>query len=417
MQTADIYVKVVVNVNEDDEADEEEIANFTTLVQQLIEFIQSIVEKNRFRNTVKAVLTDIVYIAIVFMQIPEETLQFWTDDTDTYCDDYNFDNCDSTVRTTSNDILLNLSEEFSPKHLLPALSNAIERHINVAQAEKSAQNQNWWKIIESAVTAMGTLKQFVCDKLDESKFNLKQFLAFVKTQLGGGADGSGYQQDVSPFLHNKCLWVLARYSNASADVYDRQTLQAILDCITNNMQAEKALQLQVGALLAMCEVCQELKPASPEQRAMVVDKFPAFMNFIPVIAPNAKNNILTDLLMTIALVISVSGKGEVVQVIGTSHHNFYFIFLLQFEESFTAAHHSKIIPFTIAIFIKNYEDPFILQQLQEILQVLATNPASIGPLQEKLVPTLVSQKRACNATFPPLRLALNTIFTNISPSR
>lgn len=311
MQTADIYVKVVVNVNEDDEADEEEIANFTTLVQQLIEFIQSIVEKNRFRNTVKAVLTDIVYIAIVFMQIPEETLQFWTDDTDTYCDDYNFDNCDSTVRTTSNDILLNLSEEFSPKHLLPALSNAIERHINVAQAEKSAQNQNWWKIIESAVTAMGTLKQFVCDKLDESKFNLKQFLAFVKTQLGGGADGSGYQQDVSPFLHNKCLWVLARYSNASADVYDRQTLQAILDCITNNMQAEKALQLQVGALLAMCEVCQELKPASPEQRAMVVDKFPAFMNFIPVIAPNAKNNILTDLLMTIALVISVSGKGEV----------------------------------------------------------------------------------------------------------
>lgn len=112
------------------------------------------------------------------------------------------------------------------------------------------------------------------------------------------------------------------------------------------------------------------------------------------------------------------GEWEGRSVIGTSHHIFYFLFsCLQFEESFTAAHHSKIIPFTIAIFIKNYEDPFILQQLQEILQVLATNPASIGPLQEKLVPTLVSQKRACNATFPPLRLELNTIFPNISPTR
>lgn len=303
MQTADIYVKVVVNQNDD--TDEDEIANFTTLVQQLIEFITSIVDKSCFRNTVKAVLTDIVYIAIVFMQIPEEQLQFWTDDADTYCDDYNFDNCESTVRATSNDILLNISEDFGPKLLLPALSNAIERHINVAQAERSARNSNWWKIIESVVTAVGTLRSFIGDKLDESKFNLKQFLAFVKTQLGNGADGSGYQHDVSPFLHNKCLWVLARFSHASADIYDRQTLQAILDCVTNNLQGDKALHLQIGAMVALYELCQELKTASQEQRNMMIEKFPAFMNFIPVIAPNAKNNILSDLLMAIAVVISV----------------------------------------------------------------------------------------------------------------
>lgn len=62
----------------------------------------------------------------------------------------------------------------------------------------------------------------------------------------------------------------------------------------------------------------------------------------------------------------------------------------QFDKTFTANHHARIIPFTIAIFVKFYEDPFILEQVQDILQVLSENEFCIGPLQEKLVPTLVS---------------------------
>lgn len=62
----------------------------------------------------------------------------------------------------------------------------------------------------------------------------------------------------------------------------------------------------------------------------------------------------------------------------------------QFDKTFTANHHARIIPFTIAIFVKYYEDPFILEQVQDTLQVLSENEFCIGPLQEKLVPTLVS---------------------------
>lgn len=123
---------------------------------QLIEFIHSIVEKNRFRQTIKSVLTDLVYISIVYMQITQEQIETWSDDADTYVDDYNFDNCEGTIRVSSNDVLLNISEEFGPKVLLPALSEALQRHINVAQAEKAADNPNWWKILESSITAMGT---------------------------------------------------------------------------------------------------------------------------------------------------------------------------------------------------------------------------------------------------------------------
>lgn len=243
------------------------------------------------------------------MQITEEQIQTWTDDPETYVDDYNFDNSESTIRAASTDILLNISEEFGPKSYLPALSQAVERHINVAQAEKAAENPNWWKILESSITAIGTLKQFITNNLDDSKFNLKQFLSYVHTQLGAGGDGTGYQQDVSPYLHSKCLWVLSRYSNATADVYDRQRLQAIINCVTNNLQADKTIHLQIAAMRALFELCQELRGATAEQQAMVIEKLPLFLNFITVIAPCAKNNIMSELLLTISVVTSVSGGG------------------------------------------------------------------------------------------------------------
>lgn len=65
---------------------------------------------------------------------------------------------------------------------------------------------------------------------------------------------------------------------------------------------------------------------------------------------------------------------------------------LQFDEGFTAANHVKILPFTTAILLKSFDDPFILEQVQEILQVLSRNKACVTMLEEKLVPTLVSNK-------------------------
>lgn len=49
-----------------------------------------------------------------------------------------------------------------------------------------------------------------------------------------------------------------------------------------------------------------------------------------------------------------------------------------------------MISFTIATFLKSAEDPFVLQEVQEIIHVLAENEFCIVTLQERLVPTLVS---------------------------
>lgn len=325
------------------------------------------------------------------MQITEQQIEAWNEDPELYVDDYNTENCEGTIRVSSNDILTNIGEEFGPKVLLPALSEALARHVSVAEAEKTAQNPHWWKIVEAAATAVGSLKTFICDNQNETQFNLKQYLTFVKTLLGRGGDGSGYQGDVPPYLHGKCLWVLSRFADVSGDIYDRQTLADILNSTASNLSNQKPMAIQISAMRSLLELCQGLEATSEEQRAMVIEKLPRFISFITDIAQRAKNSVLSELLLTISTVIAVS----FLQITKKSIIFFIFsYFLFQFDKNFTANNHSKVIPFTIAIFIKYFEDPFILEQVQEILQVLSENEACIGPLQEKLVPSLVSEQSA-----------------------
>lgn len=180
----------------------------------------------------------------------------------------------------------------------------------MAEAEKNINNPHWWKIIEASVTAVGFLKKYIIDIPDDKRknFNLCEYLAYTKNMLGQGGNGNGYSGDVSPFLHGRCLWVLSKFADASPDIYDRQNLQTILDCITNNLNGTKPMVIQISAMRALFEICSDLKAATEQQRIMIIEKLPCFLNFITDIAPKAKGNILIDVLSTISAVAAVSIK-------------------------------------------------------------------------------------------------------------
>lgn len=308
-QTAEIYVKVVVNANDTNNQDDDEMSNFSILIVQLFEFIHSIVEQSRFKTIVQTVLNDLAYISILFIQITEEQIGEWTDEVELFVDDLNaVENVNGTIRLSSRDLLTSISDEFGPDIILPAMADAFNRHVHVAEFEKSANNPNWWKIIEASVTAIGSLSKQFMEASDETKgkFNLREYLNYTKTMLGQGSNGSGYQGDLSPYLHGKCLWTLCRYANALSDIYDRPTLQAILDCVANDLNGAKPMVIQVSAMRSLLELCEELKVASEEQRRMVIEKIPGFLNFITDIVTRAKGSVLSEILSTIATVTSVS---------------------------------------------------------------------------------------------------------------
>lgn len=308
-QTAEIYVKAVVNETDSTsnyQADDE-LNDFITLILQLFEFILAIVDQPRFHSILKSVLPDLMYISIIYMQITEEQAIAWNEDSELYVDDMTAEVFDTSIRISSKDVLVNIGNEFGADSLLP-LSDALTRHVQVAEAEKNVNNPHWWKIVEASVTAVGFLKTCITDvpEAKRKSFNIREYLAYTKTMLGQGANGDGYQGDVSPFLHGRCLWVLSKFADVSADIYDRQNLQAILECIKNNFSDSKPMAIQISSIRALFEICSDLNTASDEQRMMIVEKLPSFLNFIPDIATRAKVNVLIEVLSTISAVADVS---------------------------------------------------------------------------------------------------------------
>lgn len=305
-QTAEIYVKAVVNANDVDSQDDDEMSNFSTLIVQMFEFIHSIVERTKFKSIVQSVLVDLVYISVLFIEITQEQIAEWEDDIESFIEDLNsVEIVRETIRMCSYDLLMVISDELPPAIILPAIAEAFNRHVHVAEYEKANNNPNWWKIVEAAVTAIGLLPKHYVDANVETraKFNIREYLAYTKTNLGQGGNGAGFQGDISPYLHGKCLLTLCRYANT--DIYDRPTLQAILDCVSNDFNGAKPMITQICAMRCLLELCEELKNASDEQRRMVVDKLPGFLNFITDFATRANGNILSELLSTIAAVVSV----------------------------------------------------------------------------------------------------------------
>ena len=60
------------------------------------------------------------------------------------------------------------------------------------------------------------------------------------------------------------------------------------------------------------------------------------------------------------------------------------------DKIFTATCEPKVGPLTIALFLKHNSDPVIVELAQDIFRELSQNEACLGPLQHRLVPTLIS---------------------------
>lgn len=319
-QMADIYVKVVVNGSETHQFgstdEDDELNNFNTLIIQMYEFIHSIVEHMRFKPVLKSVITDLVYISIVYMQITEDQINIWDDDSEAFTDDFNdLEVGEFSIRSTSTQLLLSLADEFGPEIILPAFSEALKRHLQVAIAEKNASNAEWWKVNEAAISAFGVIKKFFspANPAAHSLFNAREYLLLVRSMLGASENVSGYQNDVSPYLHNRALWTLCAYSDIAPDIYDRPQLQAILDTVANNMSNQMPMIVQIVAIKALQELCLNLKK-TVDQRKMVSEKLPVFLAFITDIGARGKGSVLYDLLTAISVVVMVN-VGNILKII------------------------------------------------------------------------------------------------------
>lgn len=285
------------------------------------------------------------------MQITEEQIQVWSDDSEKFVEDEDEEGVDYSIRTSGQDILMRLGEEFEEKFLV-GLTEAITKHVALADSQRNSGITNWWKTHEAAMLAVGStaFKDLI---LTHDQFNLQEYLNLVKGLMG-------YQ--VSPFLLGRCIVTLSKYIETESSA--PHFADAINTTIAS-LGSDKPVTLRISAVRAVYAFCSNLKDIENERKAFLVSKLEIFLDGILQMIPQAQSTLMGLLLEALCE-------------------------LLAFDVNFTASTAPRVIPMVQALFLKYHDDRFILEHVQDILKIWSQNPFCLEPLQEKVVPTLVS---------------------------
>ncbi|PNF35800.1 Importin-9 [Cryptotermes secundus] len=354
-QSAEIYLKTIVNGTEevDEVIDSDgEVLGFENLVFSIFEFVHALVDSHKFSKTVESALIDLLYYLILFMQITEEQVRAWTANPNQFVEDEDEGTFAYSVRISAQDLLQTLCEEFDDDSC-SALCQAATRHMHEAETERNSNNSNWWKIHEACMFALGSVKNLVEKKLEagEGIFDLTGFLQNVVVADMSSSD--------PPFLLGRCLWVGSRYAHFMSPPMIEQFLEATV----SGLQPSQLPSIRISAVRAVWGFCEHLKNSNNTQ--MLVSLLPSIMDNLLGMATQYSSEVLSLVMETLALVLSI-------------------------DKNFTASCESRVTSLAIAVFLKYNSDPVIIDLTQDVFKELSQNPECLSPLQQRLVPTLVS---------------------------
>ncbi|XP_067212892.1 importin-9 isoform X3 [Linepithema humile] len=361
-QSAKIYQETTVNTDEDvndKEVDSDgEVINFNSLIIAIFEFVQTIVDRKRFINLLDNMLPEVMYYLIIFMQITFDQIQQWTTNPNQFVEE---DECtfDYNVRISAQELLTTLINHFKEK-AVHTLFDIVTRHIEAtktlqANSVGSNSNESWWKLRESSLLALSLSKNII---IKEHQAGMLQFdiIKFLDTVVLGILNDS----DSPPLLLGRCLCLGGRY----AKVMPPEVSSRFLEATVNGLQENQPPCIRISAVKAIYWFCE----ASTEKDFLV--------NIIRCHMPNIFQGLFslvsqpnTDILTLVM---------ETLQMLVWQH------------KEFTASVENKICPLTIAVFVKFNSDPTILDICQDIFKDLTQNPSCIGPLQTRIIPTLMS---------------------------
>ncbi|KAI8511530.1 Importin 9 [Branchiostoma belcheri] len=409
-----IFTQKVNNAEDaDDPVDSDgEVLGFENLIFSIFDFIHGLIETPKFRSTVKKSMRELIYYIIPYMQITEEQIKVWTENPDQFVEDEDDDTFSYSVRISAQDLLLAVSSEFQTEsaagiaaavtqHLQEAeqaknagsphwwklhescmlaltlehltqniavssefqtesaagIAAAVTQHLQEAEQAKNAGSPHWWKLHESCMLALGSIKSLIIDMCSSGKiqFDLNAFLTSVVL--------ADLNMPVSPFLLGRALWAASRFTLAMSP----ELVQRFLEATVNGLQPNQSPSVRISAVRAIFGYCDHLKQSGNTQ--LLVPYLPHVTEGLISIATQYASEVLALVLETLRIVLTI-------------------------DHSFTASYESKIIPLSIAVFLKYNHDPLIASLTEDIFKELASIPTCQQPLQQRLLPTLISIMQA-----------------------
>uniref|UniRef100_A0A2K5IFB6 Importin N-terminal domain-containing protein n=1 Tax=Colobus angolensis palliatus TaxID=336983 RepID=A0A2K5IFB6_COLAP len=361
---------------------EKEVLGFENLVFSIFEFVHALLENSKFKSTVKKALPELIYYIILYMQITEEQIKVWTANPQQFVEDEDDDTFSYTVRIAAQDLLLAVATDFQNESAA-ALAAAATRHLQEAEQTKNSGTEHWWKIHEACMLALGSVKAIITDSVKNGRihFDMHGFLTNVIL--------ADLNLSVSPFLLGRALWAASRFTVAMSPELIQQFLQATV----SGLHETQPPSVRISAVRAIWGYCDQLKVS--ESTHVLQPFLPSILDGLIHLAAQFSSEVLNLVMETLCIVCTV-------------------------DPEFTASMESKICPFTIAIFLKYSNDPVVASLAQDIFKELSQIEACQGPMQMRLIPTLVSIMQAPADKIPAGLCAtaidiLTTVVRNTKP--
>ncbi|XP_011612357.1 importin-9 isoform X2 [Takifugu rubripes] len=372
-ESAAFYVRTEVNYTEevDDPIDSDgEVLGFENLVFSIFEFVHTLLENNKFKTTVKKALPELIYYIILYMQITEDQIKAWTANPQQFVEDEDDDTFSYSVRISAQDLLLAVAAEFQNESAA-ALAAAATRHLQEAEQAKNSGDEHWWKIHEACMLALGSVKTIITENVKNRRiqFDMHGFLA--------GVILADLNLAASPFLLGRALWAASRFTAAMSPDLIQQFLQATV----SGLYVTQPPSVRISAVRAIWGYCDQLKLS--ESTHVLQPFLPSILEGLVQLAAQFSSEVLTLVMETLCIVCTV-------------------------DPAFTTGAENKICPLTIAIFLKYNNDPVVASLAQDIFKELAQIEGCQGPMQMRLIPTLVSIMQA-----PPDKIPSGLCATSI----
>ncbi len=368
---AGIYVKTVLNVNTVDYDNEHEryaelvdsdgeVLGFESLIFAIFDFVSVVIETPKFRKLVKPVMSELIYYVIIYMQITDEQSSTWIDNPDQFVEDEDDDSYSYSIRISALDLILLIAQELDsndskkPEEFKTSFVNAINRHYSESRELSKLQtsySQNWWKIQEACLLALGSLSPTIIESITTNSPTANDFKSIL--------DGVFLNPtDISPFLAGRSLWTASRF----AEIMNGQSLNSFLQSTANGLMAQSSV-IRIAAARATFVFCDHIK--SSDKTPLIKPYLGPMFEGLLSIGNQYSSEVLSLVLETICILISI-------------------------DKEFTASIENKVAPLAIATFLKYHSDPLLIAVAQDVFAELCKNDKCVLPLEQRLIPTLIS---------------------------
>ena len=362
--SAQVYVRNIVNSDSDDAVDPEqatdsdgEVLSIKSLILTVFEFVTVLIESPKTRKLIKSGIRDLIYYVLVYMQMTDDQMQTWLSDPNQFVEEEDEESYTYSVRTSALDIILALAKEFEDmetkeenQNFQLAFIDAIKKHLEETNQAKQSGNSNWWKQQEACLFALGSLSISLVDLIKEENNPLSHEYRNVLDHVFSCRD------EVTVFYSGRSIWTAARY----VPIMNPRVVQDFLSLTVNSLKHQTHV-IQISAVRATFNFCIHLEDSKQEE--LMKPYLPRIFESIFDIIEAYKSEALSLVIETIYVLLGI-------------------------DDTFTSNVAEKVCELAIQTFIENVDDPMLIEKTSEIFNKLAKNQRSYKYTEEKLVPTI-----------------------------